>query len=233
MGGASKARNLGLNNAKGEWITFADSDDWLECDAFEHYVICINTCSFDYICLGYFLNEKNVRLIGEGLVSVNELLENNNCDKLWNGVYKRSIISSNYICFDEKIRLAEDRLFNYKYLRCCKNAYIVSNSYYHYSFGNSNSLSFTGFDIYNFLECNILMYYELRNIVPQKADLLFINAFKGIVWQAICERWTLLQLMSLYGKVAQENISLNYILFKYKCMFVAYCIFQSLKHKMR
>ena len=31
-GGVSSARNLGLDNAQGEWISFIDSDDWVEVD---------------------------------------------------------------------------------------------------------------------------------------------------------------------------------------------------------
>lgn len=31
-GGVSSARNLGLDNAQGEWICFIDSDDWVEVD---------------------------------------------------------------------------------------------------------------------------------------------------------------------------------------------------------
>ena len=33
--GLSCARNLGLDNATGEWIGFVDSDDWIEPDMYE------------------------------------------------------------------------------------------------------------------------------------------------------------------------------------------------------
>lgn len=34
-GGVSSARNLGLDNAKGEWVTFVDSDDWVSNTMYE------------------------------------------------------------------------------------------------------------------------------------------------------------------------------------------------------
>ena len=37
-GGVSSARNMGLDNAKGEWIAFVDSDDWVNEDFLANFV---------------------------------------------------------------------------------------------------------------------------------------------------------------------------------------------------
>ena len=47
-GGVSSARNLGLDNAVGEWITFLDSDDWFAPDTFK-------------ACLPHITNNEIVR----------------------------------------------------------------------------------------------------------------------------------------------------------------------------
>ena len=58
-GGVSSARNLGLENAQGEWICFIDSDDWVEVDFLKEL---IQYDSFDLVvggCEGVgFLRKK-------------------------------------------------------------------------------------------------------------------------------------------------------------------------------
>ena len=56
-GGVSSARNIGLDNANGVWITFCDSDDWVYPYWLENYGI-TNNSIYDLICQGIECSNK-------------------------------------------------------------------------------------------------------------------------------------------------------------------------------
>lgn len=55
-GGANTAREVALKKATGEWITFVDSDDWIDVDYINELMSYSNGCQL--ICGGFQLDEK-------------------------------------------------------------------------------------------------------------------------------------------------------------------------------
>lgn len=144
-GGVSSARNMGLDAAAGEYITFADSDDTLEPDLYEtllglirQYQVKIAHCSYNRISNGI------VRPVGNtGTVFVQsqvEALWELTCGRLmigscWNKLYARELFEG--IRFDTTLKLSEDELVNFQlfsrtepivYQDVCKYNYFDSDT---------------------------------------------------------------------------------------------------------
>ena len=126
-GGASVPRNVGLDNATGQYITFIDSDDLVKPNYIEKILEKIKTTNFDYC---FFSWESKAGKI---------IIRNNppswNCC-VWNCIYKREKIGD--IRFDPKLKIAEDYDFNLK-VRTGKKENIIDILYY-YEIDTPNSL---------------------------------------------------------------------------------------------
>lgn len=124
-GVAGKPRNIGLDNAKGEYIAFIDSDDMVSEDYIKTIVKHLNT---DILFISWKSRVQNV--------VIQRYPPKWNCS-VWCRVYKKDIIGN--IRFPEDLKKAEDYVFNSK-IRFNTHGSIKKQIYF-YNNGRKGSLT--------------------------------------------------------------------------------------------
>ncbi len=158
-GGVSSARNMGLDIAKGEYIWFVDSDDFIENDSLQKLFSVSEKEKPDAVCFGYKEQNKdgnsypvvsrpymgatdkqlNLSIMFAGIVSSpNTGIDIGPVTKIFSG----KIIEKNNLRFDETVRTAEDLLFTSNYFLYTENITVLSDCLYYYRY-NDTSLSKT------------------------------------------------------------------------------------------
>lgn len=192
-GGVSSARNLGLDNAKGEWITFVDADDELYIDALKVLAEISSSTFVDLVIAGYDfyddIEKKIIRTTSQPCqislfyardVALTRIYQNKIgfwpwfiCSKL----FKTHIIRANNIYFNEHIAFSEDRLFILEYICAINNRiHFLSNPIYKYR-KHENSVMSKSNKIYDKrsisgVVASALMYKQVCN-----STLSFHNRF--------------------------------------------------------
>lgn len=123
-GGVSSARNLGLDNAKGEWVAFVDADDSVKEDFFKnlfmHTDVGIDLVIGGYQEFGDFHNMNKIKNkhVFDFSDSADYLDIDPNGNKglsifyfPWGKLYRSSVLASQRLRFSTKMKLAEDSTF--------------------------------------------------------------------------------------------------------------------------
>ena len=138
-GGLSEARNSGIERAKGKYIGFVDSDDYIKEDMYEVLYNLITKFQADVsICNLYDVidDEKNIRNINEGIKEYNRidilkevLMDKNIQSYAWNKLYKKELFDNIKYPIGRKY---EDIGTTFYVLEQCKKVVVTGSAEYFY-----------------------------------------------------------------------------------------------------
>ena len=192
-GGASDARNFGLDQACGEIICFVDSDDWVNNNFLEIFV----KKDADIVAQGYYktfndtescfkeyympIEETNIESAEKFL---NTIQEADNLGYLWSKAFKRNIIERYKIRFSSEYQFCEDMEFVLRNLSYCKSFAIINQGAYHYIIPNDSNKYCNINPESNFL-CTISIIEKYKGItqIPNDLYTIFINRLSTFLFR--------------------------------------------------
>lgn len=135
--GPGCARNAGMKEAKGKWITFIDNDDWVDEHLLEHIVSVISAFDVNCVVYDYFISNGINNKVGKSLYSgkrglvplSNAVMYTRN--HVIGKFYKRICLETNNVEFPT-LRRCEDVAFVARALDACGTIFYLDEPLYYY-----------------------------------------------------------------------------------------------------
>ena len=139
--GVSFARNLGIKNSDGKYISFVDADDWVDPDYISKMVKAMLIDNADMVMCGWYERKNTYEFKSKICSGESALLEisvptGGHYLAIWNKLFKREYIK----LFHNDISYLEDGLFIYEYISDFMRVSFIPDKLYHYEI-NENSIT--------------------------------------------------------------------------------------------
>lgn len=177
-GGQSSARNVGIKIAEGEYISFVDSDDFINATEFEKIVFKIKKNNLELGIGNLYKIEPNQVILYRRKIAENKIYSGvefveecikNNCHRTesWINIYKREFLLKNNLFFKEGV-IYEDALFIMKAFYYTKKVMYFNIDFYNYRYNPESTINkkvtcknyYSAYKILN----ELINFYESKNI---------------------------------------------------------------------
>lgn len=226
--GVAIARNRGLDIATGTYVTFVDSDDYIEPVMYEKMVAVAKKYDSDVVlcdCVkefqnrtelyshnirGGFYNKKQLQKEYYPQLLITTDLEYPATISNWLCLFKNSIRKSGNLCYEEDIRISEDWLFGAKLMINVNSFYYMKNeAYYHYRMNEESvTHSFVSDKWNDYCKLYEYMKKEFSNIGEYDFNKQIDKVLLFLVYNAVGDYLRTKQL-NLIEKVLKINWILN------------------------
>ena len=152
-GGQSSSRNLGLKEAKGDYVVFIDSDDVVSADFLEFLYNAFDEETDFTFCNYQFVktqdppmdpNDAKSSFDKDGMID--QFLKRTIGFVVPSMMFRRDFLIDNDLFFREEIRFSEDQLFIWEVIFACSKAVYLYKKMYGYYFREQSIMSASPYD---------------------------------------------------------------------------------------